>query len=127
MIPDDRKYTKEHEWVRMDEGLATIGISDHAQQEMGDLVFVELPRKGDRVEAGKSIGTVESVKAVSEIFSPVTGEVVEVNESLAEQPEIVNQDPYGAGWLARIASSGGTQPEGLLSAAEYRALVEEGS
>lgn len=125
MIPEDLKYTKEHEWVRLEAGTATVGLSHHAQQEMGDLVFVELPEVGETVEAGKPMGTVESVKAVSEVFAPLAGEIAAVNEALADQPELVNQEPYGAGWLARITLADGASPEGLMTADEYRSFVAE--
>jgi glycine cleavage system H protein len=127
MIPEELKYTKDHEWVRLEAGAATIGISHHAQQEMGDLVFVELPEVGEAVEPGKPMGTVESVKAVSEVFAPLAGEIAEVNEALADQPELVNQDPYGAGWLARITLAGDAPPHGLMTADEYRAFLAEES
>jgi glycine cleavage system H protein len=125
MIPDDVKYTKEHEWVRIEGNTVTVGITHHAQEEMGDLVFVELPRPGARVEAGKPMGTVESVKAVSEVFAPVTGKVLAVNDALADHPEHVNKDPHGAGWIARIAVEG--EPAGFMTAAEYRAFLGAGS
>ena len=125
MIPEDLKYTKDHEWVRLEAGTATIGISDHAQQEMGDLVFVELPQVGETVEPGKPMGTVESVKAVSEVFAPLAGKIAEVNEALADQPELVNQEPYGAGWLVRITLAEGSPPEGLMTAEEYRSFAAE--
>ncbi|MFQ5767057.1 MAG: glycine cleavage system protein GcvH [Acidobacteriota bacterium] len=122
MIPEKLRYTREHEWLQMEEDLATIGITHHAQSAMGDLVFVELPAKGDQVEAGQPLGSVESVKSVSEVFSPVKGEVVEVNTLLEEKPELVNEDPYGKGWLIRVALKG--TPSGLMTAAEYRAFLE---
>ncbi len=124
MIPDDVKYTKEHEWVRQEGRTVTVGITHHAQKEMGDLVFVELPRPGQQLKAGEPMGTVESVKAVSEVFAPVTGKVVEVNEALADHPEKVNQDPHGDGWMARIDLEG--EAQGLMTAAEYRAFLGGG-
>src|SRR5947207_7885967 len=102
MYPENFRYTKEHEWVRADGDTGTIGITDHAQQELGDIVYVDLPKVGTRIEAGKSFGSVESVKAVSDIYSPVTGEVTAVNESLADAPEKLNADPHGAAWLVKI-------------------------
>jgi glycine cleavage system H protein len=124
MIPEDLRYSKEHEWLRLEDGTATIGITHHAQEEMGDLVFVELPAAGDSVATGKVLGTVESVKAVSELFSPVDGEVVAVNVALVDRPELVNQDPYGEGWLLRVrVARGGEQ---LMSAAEYQSYLQEG-
>jgi glycine cleavage system H protein len=127
MIPEDLNYTKDHEWVRLETGAAVIGISDHAQKEMGDLVFVELPQVGDVVKTGQAMGSVESVKAVSEILAPLSGKIAEVNEALADQPELVNEDPYGAGWLARITLAEGSQIEGLMTAAEYRSFLAEES
>ena len=105
MYPEHYRYTKEHEWVLVDGGAGVIGITHHAQKELGDIVYVELPKVGAVVEQGKSFAVVESVKAVSEIFAPVSGEVVEVNEALAGAPEILNTDPHGAGWIAKIRLS----------------------
>jgi glycine cleavage system H protein len=121
-IPEDLRYTKEHEWVRADGDRGTIGITDHAQKQLGDVVFVELPAVGARVEAGKQFGTVESVKAVSELYAPVTGEVLEVHSDLVQKPETLNTDPYGEGWMIVVKISG--DAAGLLSAKEYRAYVE---
>lgn len=124
MVPEDLKYSKEHEWLRLEGDTATMGITHHAQEEMGDLVFVELPAEGDSLTTGKVIGTVESVKAVSELFAPVEGEVVAVNGALVDHPELVNQDPYGEGWLLRVrVASGG---EDLMSAAGYRTWLQDG-
>lgn len=117
MNPEDLLYTKEHEWIRIAGDTGTVGITDHAQQELGDVVFVEFPKVGDKVEAGKPLGNIESVKAVSEVFSPVSGEVLEVNSSLVEAPETVNTDPYGKGWLVRIRIS--KKPDGMMSAQQY--------
>ena len=122
MNPEDLFYTKEHEWIRVSGDTGTIGITDHAQSELGDVVFVEMPKVGDKVGAGKSLGTIESVKAVSEIFCPVTGEIAEVNTSLADAPEIINADPYGKGWLVRVRIEK-TSSEGLLSAKQYEEYV----
>ncbi|MFQ5670228.1 MAG: glycine cleavage system protein GcvH [Acidobacteriota bacterium] len=124
MIPEDLKYTREHEWIKLEGEMATVGITEHAQKEMGDLVYVELPAKGDQVETGKPMGTVESVKAVSEVFAPVSGEVVEVNSLLLDQPEKINEDPHGAGWMARIKLAGKVDSSALMSAAEYRSFLE---
>ena len=126
-IPEDSKYAKSHEYVHFDEKdkVGTIGITDYAQKELGDVVFVELPQVGTQLEAGDELGSIESVKAVSELFSPVSGEVVEVNEALTDKPELVNTDPYGAGWLLRIRLTGETEPTGLLTAEEYTALTKE--
>ncbi len=123
-IPDDLQYTKSHEWVRMEDGIATIGITDHAQEELGDVVFVELPDAGSTIEAGDSFGTVESVKAVSDLYTPVGGEVVEVNSSLEDAPEKINDDPYGEGWIVKLSTS---EEADLLSPEEYEKVVEEES
>ncbi|MGE4293744.1 MAG: glycine cleavage system protein GcvH [Desulfovibrio sp.] len=122
MIPNDRLYAKSHEWAKIEGDTATIGITDFAQQQLGDLTYVELPAVGDTFEQGDEFGSVESVKAASEIYAPVGGEVVAVNESLEDAPEKVNSDPYGEGWLIKIKISGA--PEGLLDAAGYQAVAE---
>jgi glycine cleavage system H protein len=119
----DRYYTETHEWVTVDDGVATIGITDFAQAQLGDVVFLELPRVGKLLEAGDSFGVIESVKAASDLYSPVAGAVTEVNESLNASPEQVNGDPYGAGWLIRVRLNGDVG-EGLLDEAAYRALTE---
>ncbi|HXI39062.1 MAG TPA: glycine cleavage system protein GcvH [Bryobacteraceae bacterium] len=121
--PEDLRYTKEHEWVRIEGGVGTIGITDHAQKELGDIVYVDLPKVGAHIEQGKSLGSVESVKAVSDIYSPVSGEVSEVNNSLAQAPEKLNQDPHGAAWLVKLRMSAPDEAKGLLSAADYQAYV----
>ena len=123
-IPDDLQYTKSHEWVRAEDGTVTIGITDHAQEELGDVVFVELPEVGDTIGAGDSFGTVESVKAVSDLYTPVGGEVVEVNSSLEDAPEKINDDPYGDGWIVKLRTS---EEADLLSSEEYEKVVEEES
>lgn len=123
-VPEELQYTRSHEWVRMEEGVATVGITDHAQEELGDVVYVELPEAGATVEAGESFGNIESVKAVSDLYAPVGGEVVEVNEALGDAPEKVNEDPYGGGWLVKIRVSGEGE---LLSAEEYEQAVETDS
>jgi glycine cleavage system H protein len=123
-IPDDLQYTKSHEWVRMEDGTATIGITDHAQDELGDVVFVELPDEGATFDAGDSFGTVESVKAVSDLYTPVGGEVVEVNSALEDAPEHINEDPYGEGWFVKLRTS---DEADLLSPEEYEKVVEEES
>jgi glycine cleavage system H protein len=125
--PADRRYTKEHEWVSTNAEVATIGITDYAQTELGDVVFVELPKVGATVTAGKTFGTVESVKAVSEIFAPVSGEVVEANPELTPKPETINSDPHGAGWLIRIKLLNPGELSGLLDATAYEAYVAEKS
>ena len=117
--PEDLRYTKEHEWVRVAGDVGTIGITDHAQKELGDIVYVDLPKVGAHIEHGKSLGSVESVKAVSEIFTPVSGKVAAVNESLNDEPEKVNQDPYGEGWMIKITMSSSGEVDSLLTAAEY--------
>jgi glycine cleavage system H protein len=118
MNPQDLLYSKEHEWLRIDGDTGTVGITDHAQKELGDVVFVEFPQVGAKVQAGKPMGTIESVKAVSELFSPASGEVVEVNSSLATSPEVVNADPYGKGWLVRLRMDQ-KAGDGLMSAEQY--------
>ncbi|HWR50958.1 MAG TPA: glycine cleavage system protein GcvH [Bryobacteraceae bacterium] len=124
MYPEQFRYTKEHEWVRLEGDTGTIGITDHAQHELGDIVFVDLPKVGARVEAGQTLGSVESVKAVSDIYSPVTGEVIEVNEALAEAPEKLNADPHGEAWLAKMKLDDPAQVSALMSAADYQAYID---
>ncbi len=119
MYPENYRYTKEHEWVLVEDGVGTIGITDHAQQELGDIVFVELPKVGTVVEQAKNFAVVESVKAVSEIYAPVSGEVVEANEALGTAPETLNSDPHVAGWIAKIRLSAPDQVKELMSAADY--------
>lgn len=118
-VPGDLKYTATHEWVRIEGDTATIGITDHAQSELGDIVFVELPAPGRVLNAGDSFGSVESVKTVSDIYSPIAGEVIEVNGALGAQSELVNSDPYGGGWMVKIRMSGAA--DGLLDPAAYEA------
>ena len=122
-IPAELRYTKTHEWIKEENGIVTIGLSDYAQQELGDLVFVNLPQVGDTVTAGEAFADVESVKAVSDVYSPVTGAVCEINEALLDAPESINQDPYGA-WLIRVENV--TDTVETLSAAEYEAMPKEG-
>jgi len=121
MYPDNFRYTKEHEWVRVEGGTGTVGITFHAQEQLGDIVYVDLPKVGATVRKGASMGSVESVKAVSDVFSPVTGEVIAVNEALADAPEKLNQDPHGEGWLAKIKMSDPNEVTGLMTATEYQA------
>jgi len=121
-IPSELKYTKSHEWVRFENGVAVVGITDFAQSELGDVVYVELPEVGRALAEDEAFGTVESVKTVSELISPVPGKVVEVNPALANQPELVNSDPYGAGWMVKVEVGG--EAQGLLSADEYAATIE---
>jgi len=123
--PEDLSYTKDHEWVRASGDRATVGITDHAQQQLGDVVYVELPRVDDKFEAGEPFGSVESVKAVSEIYMPVSGVVVEVNSALNDAPEKVNGDPYGDGWMIAIKPDNPAQLDGLLTAVEYEDYIKE--
>jgi glycine cleavage system H protein len=125
MYPENLRYSKEHEWVRLDGDTATIGITDHAQEELGDIVYVDLPKAGTQVALGKTLGTVESVKAVSDIFSPVTGEVLEINPTLADAPEKLNEDPHGEAWLVKVRLKGPPPLDQLMSAAEYEAFIGE--
>jgi glycine cleavage system H protein len=118
-IPDDLHYSKDHEWVRVDGNIAIVGITDYAQDSLGDVVYVELPKVGDDFAANEAFGSVESVKAVSEVFSPVSGEIVGINEALADAPEKVNQEPYGEGWMIRVQMSNPGEVDSLLTAAEY--------
>lgn len=121
--PENYKYTKEHEWVLLDGTAGTIGITDHAQQELGDIVYVDLPKTGVSVEKGKSFGSVESVKAVSDIYSPVSGVVAEVNDLLAKSPEKLNEDPHGEAWLIRVTLGSQDETKDLLSAADYQKYI----
>jgi len=123
--PADFKYTKEHEWIKVDGSAATIGITDHAQNSLGDIVFVELPKLGAEIEQGKAFGTVESVKAVSDLVAPVSGEVLAVNQAVIDAPETVNEDPYGEGWLIRIRLSDPSEVDSLLDVAAYRQVLAE--
>lgn len=125
MYPENYKYTKEHEWILVEGDTGTIGITDHAQHELGDIVYVDLPKAGTAVDQGKALGSVESVKAVSDIYSPVTGEVVESNGDLTTAPEKLNADPHGAAWLVKIKLSNPSELDGLLSAADYQAYLGE--
>ncbi len=125
MYPSDYRYTKDHEWIKLDGQVGTIGITDYAQAELGDVVFVELPKAGTQVKAGQSFGTVESVKAVSEIFSPVSGEVVETNAALADSPEKINQDPHGAAWLVKVRLADPKEISGLMDEVAYQAYIAE--
>lgn len=124
-VPGDLRYTKEHEWIQIEDNIATIGITDYAQQELGDVVYVELPAVGQDFEAEESFGSVESVKAVSEIYMPLTGTVTEVNEDLADSPEVINEDAYGEGWMIKIEISDSSQLDDLLSADEYKEYLAE--
>jgi len=119
------KFTKDHEWIRVDDGVATVGITDHAQSQLGDIVFVELPEVGKKVDRGADAAVVESVKAASEVYAPVSGEVTEVNEALAEDPSLVNSDPTGAGWFLKMTVADASQLDGLMDEAAYASFVEE--
>ena len=125
MYPTDLHYTKDHEWVRLDGNIATVGITDYAQHELGDVVYVELPKVGAKLLAGKSFGTVESVKAVSEIYCPVAGEITEVNTALAQTPETINGDPNGKGWLIKLKVEDSSALSGLMDAPGYQAFIAE--
>jgi glycine cleavage system H protein len=123
MYPENFRYTKEHEWVHVEGDSATIGITDHAQHELGDIVYVDLPKVGAHLEQGKSLGSVESVKAVSDVYAPVGGEVTETNATLADAPEKLNEDPHGAAWLIKLKLSDPAQLQNLMTAAEYQTYV----
>jgi glycine cleavage system H protein len=124
-VPQDLKYSREHEWVRQSDAVVVVGLTDYAQRQLGEIVFVELPKVGRRLEAGDEFGTVESVKAVSEVYAPVTGQVIEVNEDINADSENINIDPYGDGWLIKIRMADAKQATGLLTAAEYTAYIQE--
>ena len=126
-IPDDLHYSKDHEWVRVEGNIAVVGITDYAQDSLGDVVYVELPKAGDDFAANESFGSVESVKAVSEVFSPVSGEIVGTNETLADAPEKVNTDPYGEGWMIRVQMSNAGEVDSMLTAAEYEDFTKAGT
>jgi glycine cleavage system H protein len=124
-FPDDVRYTREHEWARLENGVVTIGITGYATEQLGDVVFVELPDVGRKLEAMKPFGVVEAVKTVSDLFAPIAGEVVEVNGALSDNPGLVNQEPYGEGWMIRIKPATSADFDGLLSPSDYEKLVEE--
>ena len=123
MYPEDFRYTKEHEWVKPEGDTALVGITDHAQKELGDIVYVDLPKVGAQVEKGKSLGSVESVKAVSDIYSPISGEVVAINDILTTAPEKLNEDPHGAAWLVKVRLKDPAVIKQLLSAADYQSYI----
>jgi glycine cleavage system H protein len=125
VIPEDLYYSEEHEWVRLDDGVATVGITDYAQEQLGDIVYVDLPQVGDTVESGAVIGELESTKSVSDVFSPVSGEVMARNETLDGGAEVINSDPYGEGWLIKVRASDDDAVESLLTPEAYGALVSE--
>lgn len=122
-VPAELKYTKEHEWIRVEGGEAVIGITDYAQSQLGDIVFVECETVGDELEAGDTFGTIEAVKTVSDLYLPVGGEVLEFNSALEDEPELVNKDPYGAGWIVKIKMNDSAEAEALLDAAAYQAII----
>lgn len=124
-FPEELKYTEEHEWVLVEDGVATVGITDFAQDSLGDVVFVELPEVGAVLEAGKSFGVVESVKAVSDVYAPISGEVLEINEELQDTPELVNTSPYEDGWMIKIKLADAAEPDELMSADEYQEFVAD--
>lgn len=123
MMPDDLRYSREHEWVRVDGTIATIGITSFAADELGDIVYVELPDVGSQLKQFAAFGVVESVKAVSDLFAPISGTVTEVNDALRSGPELLNTDPFGAGWIAKVELADATEPDGLLDAAAYAELT----
>jgi len=125
MLPEDRKYSKEHEWIQVDGDNGRIGITDFAQKELGDIAYVELPEVGTKVAAMEVFGNIESVKAVSELFSPVSGEVVEINDKVVDAPEMVNADPHGDAWLIVVKLDDPSQLDGLMSAADYQAHIDK--
>ena len=122
-VPAELKYTKEHEWIRVEGQEAVVGITDYAQSQLGDIVFVECETVGDALEAGETFGTIEAVKTVSDLYLPVAGEVLEFNEELEGEPELVNKDPYGKGWIVKIKISDETELDGLLNADAYKAII----
>ena len=123
-IPDDLKYTKEHEWIRIEDEWVEIGITDYAQEALGEIVFVELPGEGDDVTKGNSFGGVESTKSVSDLYSPISGEVVEINEKLLDSPETINEDPYGSGWIIRVRMQDENELDELMNAENYSNFLE---
>lgn len=122
-IPDELKYTSDHEWIKLEDGIATIGISDFAQGELGDVVYVELPETGDTFEKGASFGSIEAVKAVADLFCPISGEVVEINETLEDEPQVINEDPYGKGWMIKIKAADVSEFDDLLDADAYNEVI----
>lgn len=124
-IPDNLKYTKEHEWIRVEGEFVYLGITDYAQSELSDIVYVELPQEGKEIKKGDVITTLEAVKTVADVYSPVSGEVVEVNKKLEDEPSLVNQDPYEEGWIVKIKISNPDELKGLMSAEEYKRVIEE--
>jgi len=125
MIPEDRKYAKTHEWIKIEGNTAVAGITDHAQEALGDITFIELPAVGDVLERGSECGVIESVKAASDIYAPITGKAAEINSELQSRPEIVNESPYEKGWIFKLKKFDAEQLEDLLDAAEYEAILDE--
>lgn len=123
IFPENLKYTKEHEWIRVEGNFGWIGITEYAQGELGDIVYVELPAPGTKLEQGKSFGTIEAVKAVSDLYAPLAGEVVELNKSVQDQPESVNKDPYGAGWMLKISIANPSEVNALMDSSAYKSLI----
>ena len=126
MYPTDRRYTREHEWVRLEDDICVLGITDFAQKELGEVVFVEMPEVGHVFDAHNEIGTIESVKAVAEVYTPVAGEIVEINDALADDPAAINEDPHGDGWLVKVKFSSSKDFEELMTAEQYEAFAQEG-
>lgn len=122
-FPSDLKYTKDHEWIKVEGDVATVGVTDYAQSELGDIVYVEIDTEGDTLDQEEVFGTVEAVKTVSDLFMPVSGEIIEVNANLADEPELVNKDPYGAGWMVKVKISDASQLDALMNAEAYMAEV----
>ena len=122
LVPDGLKYTKDHEWAKFEGAVATVGVTDHAQRELGDIVFVELPKVGAAVKSGESFGTIEAVKTVAELYAPISGTVTEVNAALSADAGVINQDPYGTGWIIKVKADKPSD-EGLMDAAAYKALI----
>ena len=124
MEPADRKYSQDHEWAKLDDGLVAVGITGYAQEQLGDIVYVELPQLGDVLEASEAFGLVESVKAASDLLAPVSGEVVAINEDLVDKPEMVNEDPYGEGWMLKVQADDEAEMDDLMTAEEYEAFLK---
>ena len=126
-IPDNLRYTKEHEWISLDGNVVTVGVTDYAQEQLGDIVYIEFPKEGELVTSGETFGVLESVKAVSDCYTPVTGKIVEVNEPIADTPETVNEDCYGEGWLIKVELDNTSEMNAFMDAEAYKAFVEEES
>ncbi|NPA79838.1 MAG: glycine cleavage system protein GcvH [Thermotogae bacterium] len=123
-VPEDLLYTKEHEWVKYEDGVATVGITDYAQDQLGDIIYVELPEVGRKVKQMEAVATIEAVKTAADVYAPLSGEIVEINEKLSEKPELLNQDPYGEGWMFKLKVENPEELKSLLSPEEYRKLIE---